>query len=447
MKKGTIFAPATASGRAGIGVIRVSGELALNSLDKLSVPRPLPRTATRALLTDYDTLDIIDDAIIIWFPKPQSFTGEDVVEFHIHGGSAVMSCLLESLGRIAGFRFSDPGEFTRRAFENQKMDLTAAEGLADLIDAETKMQRKQALRQMSGGLENIYDGWRKQLVKCLSYIEAVIDFSDEDIPSDLLITISSETKNLISNISNYLADNERGERVRDGIHIAIVGEPNVGKSSLINALAKRDIAIVSELPGTTRDIIEINLNLGGFSVILSDTAGLRDSSDDIESEGIRRALLKAKDADFRIIMYDRSQQAKENKIVNSLAKENSIFVYNKSDLYLEKDKLLVDEANKLLISAKTGQGIDNLIVTLTRMVEKNFTLLETASISRSRHRVGVLNCLECLNRSWDEKGTILDIELLAEEIRLAIRALEQITGRVNVEDVLDKIFSDFCIGK
>ena len=327
------------------------------------------------------------------------------------------------------------------------MDLTAAEGLADLIDAETAMQRKQALRQMAGGLENIYDGWRSELIKCLSYIEAIIDFSDEDIPSDLLLKIDYEIKNLILNISNFLADNERGERVRDGIHVSIVGEPNVGKSSLLNILAKRNVAIVSEVPGTTRDIIEVSLNLGGFAVVLSDTAGLRNTSDKIESEGVRRAVLKAAESDFRIIMYDKSRKIKKNQMIDSFERENSIIVFNKSDLNPENSNLLDERSENLSISAKTEQGIDDLIQKLTTLIEKQFTLSETASISRSRHRVGVLNCIKCLNQIWNDQGTMNDIELVAEEMRLAIRALEQVTGRIDVEDVLDRIFGDFCIGK
>jgi tRNA modification GTPase len=452
MKTGTIFAPATAIGRAGIAVIRVSGDRAGRVFEALCVDgsaaspsaHPSARRANRRSIRNPITGEALDEALVIWFPAPNSFTGEDVVELHLHGGRSVVDGVLDVLGGLDGYRLAEPGEFTRRAFENGKMDLTEAEGLADLIDAETSAQRRQALRQMGGALGEIYEDWRNRLIKVLAYFEASIDFSEEDIPDDLMEQTHRDSLNLLAEVEKHLLDSGRGERLRDGIHIAILGAPNAGKSSLLNILVRREAAIVSETAGTTRDIIEVRLDLDGYPVVIADTAGIRESEDAIEQEGVRRALGRAEDVDLKIVLLEGEGQ---EAAVGGLVDENSLLLVNKIDLYPLDVPVTINDVDAFGISAKTGEGIDGFLNSLGEMVQARFAMTESVVLTRARHREALNDCIVALKRAWASGPPWREPELIAEDLRLAVRALGSITGRVDVEDLLDKIFSDFCIGK
>ncbi len=444
MKTGTIFAPATAVGRAGIAVIRVSGDAAARVLDDLCAKTPLPRQATRVCLNDPEAGEKLDDGLLIWFPGPASFTGEDVVELHVHGGRSVVAGVLGALGKLGGYRLAEPGEFTRRAFENGKMDLTEAEGLADLIDAETSAQRRQALRQMEGALGGIYEDWRSRLIQVLAYFEASIDFSEEDIPDDLMEQTHRDSLILLAEVDKHLADGHRGERLRDGVHIAILGPPNAGKSSLLNILARRDAAIVSESAGTTRDIVEVQLDLGGYPVVISDTAGIRETQDVVEQEGVRRALNRAADVDLKVVLLEGERP---DSAVEALVDGATLPVRNKIDIKPMTNQPTINGIDVLGISAKTGEGIDGFLARLGGEVQSRYGLTEAAPLTRARHREALEECAQALTQAWPTEGPGRQPELIAEDLRLAVRALGRITGRVDVEDLLDKIFGDFCIGK
>lgn len=441
---GTIFALSSAAGRAGVAVIRISGPQAfssLNSLIKNDIHKDIPRITLRKI---YDPVTdiLLDEALILTFKGPNSFTGEDVVEYHCHGSPAVVDGLLAALGHMADHRLAQSGEFTRRAFENGRLDLTAAEAVADLIDAETQAQRQQALDQMGGALARLYDGWREELVRALAYVEAVIDFPDEDVPDSETARALPAVQKLHDEIAAHLNDNRRGERLREGIQVAVIGAPNAGKSSLVNVLAQRDVAIVSPTAGTTRDIIEVHLNLSGYPVILADTAGLRpdqltsdNAQDMIESEGIRRALARAAQADIRLLVFDGASRITD-KHTASLIDETAIVVYNKADLQ--------EHPGHLNISTVTGQGMDGLIAALTQKIEGLMKVSrETPALTRTRHRSALDECMRRLNAALSASQP----ELMAEDLRMAARALGRLTGRVDVEDLLDVIFRDFCIGK
>ncbi len=441
----TIYALATAPGRSGVAVVRVSGPAALHSLTQLSdddARPPQPRMATLRVLSNPADKAIIDHAIVVYFANPASFTGEDVVEYHLHGGPAITRALLKALSRFTGHRLANPGEFTRRAFENGKMDLTGAEAIADLINAETELQHAQALSQMSGALAGIYDGWRHDLTRALAHLEADLDFPDEDLPDGVADQVFPVLEKLQMQIAEHLNDKRRGEILRDGIHIAVIGAPNAGKSSLVNALAQRDVAIVSEHAGTTRDVIEVHLNLGGYPVILSDTAGLRpdqlgdDPHGTIESEGIRRALELAQRADLKILLFDGSQFPDMDPHTKALIDERSIVVMNKADR-------AVHTLNGMAVSAMTGLGLDQLLAEIVTQTEFLIGSRTTPSLTRHRHRAALEACQHSIERALNAASP----ELIAEDVRLAVRALGQITGRVDVEDLLDIIFRDFCIGK
>ncbi len=450
----TIFALATASGRAGIAVVRVSGPGAGAALLSLALDLsalPPPRQATRVILYASESnlssaangeRDKIDDALVLWFPGPASFTGEDVVEFHIHGGHAVLDSLLTSLAGCAGLVPAGPGDFSRRAFENGKMDLTAVEAIADLVDAETVAQRRQALAQMGGALAARYDGWRERLVRSMAFAEASIDFAEEDIPDDLARQSIEALRMLVDEIDNHLADDGIGERIRAGFRIALTGAPNVGKSSLLNALAKRDVAIVSDIAGTTRDVIEVPLDLGGYAAILVDTAGIRDSEDRIEQEGVRRARDQAASADLRIHMLAPDSAPFEEDL-----DERTLVVCNKADLLDEY--LSASQTTPLQISVKTGAGLAKLIAEMTNRIKRQASQAATSSVplTRARHRRALEDCLAALRRAIEAAETGADEEMMAEDMRLAAQALGRITGRVDVEELLDRIFRDFCIGK
>ncbi len=436
----TIFALASAPGRGGVAVIRISGSSAGRTFDLCS-PKGMPAQRLAALkdIRHPKTGEFIDRALALWFPAPHSFTGEDVAELHIHGGRAILNAVTECLQSL-GFRLAEPGEFTRRAFENGKLDLTEAEAIADLVNAETEAQRRQALRQFEGELGRLYEDWRARLTKALAYLEATIDFSDEDLPPNISAGPLADVASLSAEIDRHLADRHRGERLREGFSIAILGAPNAGKSSLLNALAKREAAIVSSIAGTTRDIIEIHLDLGGYPVILADTAGLRESKDEIESEGIRRALARAEKSDLKLIVFDGEKWPQRDPITQKHSDENAIAVVNKADLINGSEK---QTGNEIFVSARTGAGIQQLLEKITFLVEANFSIAGPPPLTRARHRVSLEECRDNLRRAL----TAREIELRTEDIRMASRALGRITGRVDVEDLLDVIFRDFCIGK
>lgn len=431
----TIFALASAPGRAGIAVLRLSGNRVHRTLLAVAGQSPVPRRATRVRFRDPDNGETIDDGVVIYFPAPHSYTGEDVAEFHIHGGRAVIAALLDTLGRREGLRLAEPGEFTRRAFENGKLDLTEAEAVADLVEAETSAQRRQALRQLEGALGALYEDWRARLMHALARIEAEIDFPDEGLPPDLWAGIRGDIVTLVMEIAAHLDDSRRGERLRDGVSVAIVGPPNAGKSSLINALSCRDIAITSETAGTTRDVIEARLDLGGYPVLIADTAGLRQSADAIEQEGVRRALARAEAADLRLVILDATRPG---ETVDPSLYENALVVVNKIDAQSGKG---VEGA--LGISVKTGAGMNELLARLQEEVAKRAGDGGAPLITRARHRAALTECVAALTRF----GAATLPELAAEDLRQATRALGRITGRVDVEDMLDIVFRDFCIGK
>ena len=449
-RRRTIFALSSAKGRAGVCVFRISGPAAGRALELLTGrPLPEPRQAT---LHDVRLADgsPIDRGLTLWFPAPASFTGEHVAEIHLHGGPAVIAALTRRLGELDDVRPADPGEFTRRAFSAGKLDLTEAEGLADLIAAETEHQRRLALRQLSGELKDQYERWRAGLVKALAFLEASIDFVDEELPSDLNADISTRVERLTVEIERHLADQRRGEIVRDGFTAVILGAPNVGKSSLLNALVRRDVAIVSAIPGTTRDAIEVDLDLGGYAVTLIDTAGLRETADAIETEGIRRARAKAQHADLRLGVVDASAPVDDSRVSLELRAEDAVLL-NKSDLAPNQTVPRVKTRDgaplrTLRVSAKTGEGIDELLSWLEAQVIARVGGAESMPMTRARHREALEDALAALKRVPDALNEA-SLDLAAEDLRLAARALGRITGRVDVEDLLDVIFREFCIGK
>lgn len=447
----TIFALASAPGRAGVAVLRLSGPdagAALLALAPDLAVLPAPRRAVRVFLYASESnsdgsRERIDDGLALWFPAPASFTGEDVVELHVHGGHAVLDSLMTSLQALSGLRPAMPGEFSRRAFEHGKMDLTAVEAIADLVDAETSAQRRQALAQMDGSLARLYDGWRARLVKSLAFAEASIDFAEEDIPDDLARQSIEALRSLSTEISNHLADGGIGERIRSGFRIALTGVPNVGKSSLLNALAKRDVAIVSDIAGTTRDVIEVPLDLGGYATVLIDTAGIRDSTDQVEQEGVRRARAQAAMADLQIHLIDAS-----GDLADLALDPGALLVLNKADLLGDANASNLPD-HGMLISVTTGAGLGDLIAEMTKRIAAKASAHTSVSapLTRARHRHALEDCRGALERALEGAGGGLDEEMMAEDIRLAAHALGRITGRVDVEELLDRIFRDFCIGK
>lgn len=439
----TIYALATAPGRAGVAVLRISGAQAGAALTALTgKPLPAPRLATLRRLIDPQTGEGLDQALLLWFPGPASFTGEDVAELHLHGGRAVTAGVAAALSGLPGLRPAEAGEFTRRAFAAGKLDLTGVEGLADLVDAETAAQRRQALRQMGGALARRVEGWRDRLLRLLAHAEADIDFPDEDLPGGLAEGVAVGVRDLADALSAALADGHRGERLRDGLHVVIVGAPNVGKSSLLNALARRDAAIVSHLAGTTRDVVEVHLELGGYPVILADTAGLRDGGDVIEQEGMARARARAEDADIVLAVVDAARLPAVEPETLALLDQRSLLLVNKCDLAAT---IPVEVAGRptLALSARSGEGLDRLLAALSARCAELFAGAQDGAITRARHRAALEECRDRLQDALRAPAP----ELAAEDLRLAARGLGRITGRVDVEDLLDVIFRDFCIGK
>lgn len=435
----TIFALATSPGKAGVGVVRISGDRAYEALTNLTKKKEfLPRRALVSNLYNPISGLLIDKALVIYFKAPISFTGEDVVEFHVHGSPAVYKILYDALKSV-GLRVAEPGEFSRRAFMNGKMDLTQAEGLADLIEAETEVQHRQALRQMEGELGIFYENLRKEIINIMAFIEAYIDFPDEDIPLNITNNILKKVSDIRNKILSHLSDNKRGERIREGINVTIIGAPNVGKSTLMNYLSKRDVAIVSDIPGTTRDAIEAYLNINGYPVVITDTAGIRESSDIIEKEGVKRSKQRAKTSDIKIIMFDATSKPDNN--IKEFIEENDIIVVNKSDLTSPKGF----PENAIEISLKTGAGLEKLVSALNKVLESIFPT-QNLTPTRLRHRELLELAESNLNKVIEDFGKI-DITLIAEELRLASRTLAKITGKIDIEDILDEIFKEFCIGK
>jgi tRNA modification GTPase len=442
MSDDTIFALSSGRLPAAIAVVRISGSNARVGLETFGVKLPEPRRAARARLIDPDSRETIDDALALWFQGPRSETGEDMVELHLHGGRAILSKVFAVLGALPGFRPAEAGEFTKRAVLNGKMDISHAEGLGDLIHAQTEAQRRQAIRQYEGALSRTVEGWRTRLIEAMALIEASLDFADEaDVPENLLqpsVRVVSEIK---AEIDAALADARRGERLREGFYVAIVGAPNAGKSTLLNALAQRDVAIVSDIAGTTRDIIEVSLDLNGVPVVLVDTAGIRETTDPVEQEGVRRAKERAEAADLVLLLI-----APEGPSVWLPAAEYQtlLSILTKADLIDSDSKQLLDQQHYFAISARTGAGINKLLKRLSE--EAGRFAWEPALVTRERQRVALREASERLS-SAKAHANLGGEELFAEELRLAARVLGRVTGRVDVEDVLDRIFSSFCIGK
>jgi len=451
----TIFALSSGRPPAAIAVVRVSGPQAGAALQALIGKIPPPRHAALARLHDPASGEMIDEGLALWFPAPRSETGEDTAELQLHGGRAVIAAVLAALARVPGCRPAEAGEFTRRAFENGRLDLTRVEGLADLIGADTEAQRRQALRQMRGALGDRAEAWRAKLIEALALVEARIDFPDEaDLPEDLVSPALARARELRDEITRTLADQRRGERLREGLVVAIAGPPNAGKSSLLNRIARRDAAIVSPFAGTTRDVIEVHLDLDGCPVTLLDTAGIRDSTDPVEQEGVRRARERATAADLVLWLVDSSTggEIPGDLLAQEFPNNAKWIVWNKIDLVsLLRIKSLKSIVHKLdypsyFISALTESGFDEFLKALGKQSQEFLGSSEPALVTRARHRYALENAVGALDRALNEQVPIRE-DVVAEELRLAGRALGRLTGRVDVEDVLDVIFRDFCIGK
>jgi len=440
----TIYALASGGGRAGLAVIRISGPDADTVLAALGGAVDAPaRMARRVRLIDPSDGAPLDDGLALRFPGPGSYTGEDVVELHVHGGPAVIAAVLDALGRQPGLRLAAPGEFTRRAVLAGKMDLTEAEGLLDLIEAETEAQRRQALRQAEGALGALYDGWRRRLVAALAHLEAVIDFPDEDLPHETETELRRDLAGLREAMAEHLADDRRGERLRHGVQVAIIGPPNAGKSSLLNLLARREAAIVAATAGTTRDVIEVRLDLDGYPVLVADTAGIRTVGDAIEAEGVRRAVQWAGTADLRVAVFAADAAAVSAEAASGLIDCDTLVVVNKIDLGPAAWR--PDEAGRGVfpVSVRTGEGIGAFLDALGAAVRERAHVGGAPLITRARHREAVVDAIAALDRA----GTATLPELAAEDLRVAARALGRVTGAVDIEELLDVIFRDFCIGK
>ncbi len=442
----TIYALSTGPGISGIAIVRVSGEDTKKVIKLLTnAELPKPRVATLRKINKINTSELIDEGIILWFPGPESYTGEDMAEFHIHGSKAVIDALHHSISKIANCRLADPGEFTKLAFQNGKINLLKAESIADLISAETEIQRQQAIKIMNGKSAGKFNELREKLLKILSHVEAKIDFPDEDLPEDILKNIKKISNEVILNIKKILDDQKVGERIREGFKIAIIGPTNAGKSSLLNHLSNRDAAIVSEIAGTTRDVIETHLNIDGYPVVVSDTAGIRDSKNEIEKKGIKLALDKAENADLKLIVID-AKSIDFKGVLKELMDENAILVVNKSDLLKEDLNSEIKNYEHVLISVKNNLNLEDLILKIKNKLKNKFITSEDILITRERHRQHLEQSLNYL-KNFEEKNEAEDFDKAAEDLRLATRHLGMIVGKVDVEEILGSIFNDFCIGK
>jgi len=442
----TIYALSTGPGISGVAIIRVSGEDTRKVIQLLTnKDLPSQRVATLRKINKINTSELIDEGIILWFPGPQSYTGEDMAEFHIHGSKAVIEAIHSSISKIKNCRLAEPGEFTKLAFQNGKINLLKAESIADLISAETEIQRQQATKIMNGKSADKFNELREKLLKILSHIEAKIDFPDEDLPENILNNIKKTSSEVSKDIKKILNDQKVGERIREGFKIVILGPTNAGKSSLLNYLSNRDVAIVSKIAGTTRDVIETHLNIDGFPVIVSDTAGIRDSKNEIEKKGIKLALNKAEDADLKLVVID-AKSVDFSGILDELIDENAILIVNKSDLIKEKLNFKIKKFKYILISIKENLNIEELILQIKNKIKNKFINSEDILITRARHRQHLEQCLKNLEK-FNKKNEGDDFDKAAEDLRLATRHLGMIVGKVDVEEILGSIFNDFCIGK
>ena len=441
----TIYALSSGPGVSGLAVIRVSGpdtKRVINQLTNINNPEK-----RMAILTKFfnEKKNIIDEGILIWFPGPNSYTGEDMAEFHVHGSRAVIDAIYREISFVENCRLAEPGEFTKIAFTNEKINLLKAEGISDLISSETEIQRQQAIKLISGKSSEKFESVRSKLIKILSYVEAKIDFPDEDLPENILDNIKIDVQDIIEELEKIINDQKVGERIREGFKVAIIGPANAGKSSLLNYLADRDVAIVSEIAGTTRDVIEAHLNLDGYPVIISDTAGIRDSKDEIEKKGIKLSLKRAEDADLKIIILER-KSIDFKRFLKSLVDDKTIVIVNKMD----NEDLEVDQEiknlNPIYISVKKNINLDSLVNEVKKNLENKFISKTDIFITRSRHREDLKNCINHLKKFYD-KNSLEDFDKGAEDLRLAIRNLGSIVGKVDVEEILGSIFNDFCIGK
>ena len=442
----TIYALSSGSGISGVAVIRVSGpdtKKLIKAITKSDVP--LPRVANVKKFSKINSNDLIDEGILLWFPAPQSYTGEDMAEFHVHGSRAVIEALISSISKVEKCRLAEPGEFTKIAFQNGKINLLKAESISDIISAETEMQRQQAIKIMSGRSSKKFNELRERLLKILSNVEAKIDFPEEDLPEDIIKNIKIESNKIKEEIQKILNDQKVGELIREGFKIAIVGPSNAGKSSLLNFLSNRDAAIVSEIAGTTRDVIEVHLNLDGYPVTISDTAGIRDSKDEIEKKGIKLALKKAENSDLNIILIE-PKSVDFTGFLNDLVDEKGLIVVNKSDLGIEKIDQIIKKYNPIYLSIKEEKNLDVLIKAIKEKLKQKFIRSDDILITRERHRQNLEQCLLHLN-NFEEKNSVEEFDKAAEDLRLATRHLGTIVGKVDVEEILGSIFSDFCIGK
>ena len=442
----TIYALSTVMGKSGVAVVRISGVNAFTIFDALTKMPAQDVVSRKMYLLKLHNItgEVLDNCLLVGFRAPNSFTGEDTVEINCHGSKAVIRAILAALSELPDFRLAAPGEFSKRAFYNGKMDLTAAEGLADLIEAETSLQRKVALQQMGGALLSLYDNWRNRLVEILAYVEAYIDFPDEDIPENTVFKLQQNVLNIGNEIKKHLQINQIEERLRDGFHVVIAGPVNAGKSSLMNAIAKRNVAIVSDIAGTTRDVIETYIDLNGFPVIFSDTAGLRETTDSVEKIGVSLAKEKIAAADFKLFMFDASVDAPQIFPSTYFESENNwLLIANKSDKLTSEQCKKLEAAGCILISAKNNENVNLITDKIYHYFSEMYDKSASQMITRQRYREALTECVENLARFNLHK----EIELAAEDIRLACRAIGKITGRVEVNEVLDKIFSSFCIGK
>jgi tRNA modification GTPase len=441
----TIFALSSGPGISGIAVTRITGRNTLHIIKTLTKKIDFkPRTALFCKVYNKNN-EIIDEAIILWFPGPNSYTGSDLAEIHTHGSRAVINAIHENLLNFDDCRLAEPGEFTKLAFQNGKINLLKAESIADLIASETEIQRQQAIKIMNGKSADQFNFLREQLLKILSHVEAKIDFPDEDLPNNILDEIKNSVSEVTNKIEKILNDQKVGEKIREGFKIAIIGPTNAGKSSLMNYLSKRDVAIVSEIAGTTRDVIEAHLNIDGYPAIISDTAGIRESKNEIEKKGIKLSLDKAQESDLKLIVVD-VKNLDFNNLLKDLLDENAILVLNKSEL-LEKDiDSHIKKTNHVLISIKENRNIDELILKIKNFLKNKFIASDDILITRERHRQHLQQCLNYLN-NFNQKKELDDFDKAAEDLRLATRHLGMIVGKFDVEEILGSIFNDFCIGK
>ena len=442
----TIYALSTGPGISGVAIIRVSGKQTKKVIRVLTNKKiPDPRVATLRKISKINTSELIDEGIILWFPGPESYTGEDMAEFHIHGSKAVIDAIHASISEVENCRLAEPGEFTKLAFQNGKINLLKAESIADLISAETEIQRQQAIKIMNGKSADIFNNLREKLLKTLSYVEAKIDFPDDDLPKDILTEIKKSSNNVLKSIEKILDDQKVGERIREGFKIAILGPTNAGKSSLLNHLSNRDVAIVSEIAGTTRDVIETHLNIDGYPVIVSDTAGIRESKNEIEKKGIKLSLNTAEKADLKLIVVD-VKNLEFSDVLKGFLDQNTILVINKLDLLEGEIDPEIKKLNHVFISIKENLNIDELIFKIKDNLKNKFITSDDILITRERHRQHLKQCLEYL-KNFSEKNEVGDFDKAAEDLRLATRHLGMIVGKVDVEEILGSIFNDFCIGK